>query len=508
VLSALAAAAALTALVAGLTGAWSPCGFSMVETVGTALGDVREWVRRLACATFLFGCVVGGAVTFAGLAEVGTLVARGDSGAREIAGAALALAAAVADWRGMRIAPQIRRQVPESWRWRMPLPVTCALYGVLLGLGFTTFVLAFATWALAGVSFASASPLTGLAIGLAFGLGRALPVLWIGPRLAGGREEGERMLDGMAREPRLWLGLRRLDALGLGLCALLMSGAATASAAIPASSRVVVASASDPSASEGALAWEELGGMGMLQVGSGPASGLPGSFPAVGPATVAWYGAGTITVASLPSLTVRATVPVPAISALAVSEGWVVYRADEADGRESLLAASLYAPELSRHLAGPLPAGEIGRPSLDGSAVVFTIDTGLGSEIELSHLASGRSGIVRASNPEVELSNPSLLDGRLVYEWADRCVQQLRLGPADTPVGDRVLLSVPSNATRDQGYEESYEHAYNTASTCPNRGVGPGGRLRLGTTAMSGSLIYFTEVYEDPAGARIVSLPR
>ena len=37
-LSALAVAGALTALAAGLTGAWSPCGFSMVDTIGTALG--------------------------------------------------------------------------------------------------------------------------------------------------------------------------------------------------------------------------------------------------------------------------------------------------------------------------------------------------------------------------------------------------------------------------------------------------------------------------------------
>jgi hypothetical protein len=528
-LIALAVAGALTALVAGLTGAWSPCGFSMVDTIGTALGDVRPRVRRLACLTFLLGCLLGGAITFLGLAELGRLIAKGDLGARELAGAALALAAAVADWRGIRIAPQIRRQVPESWRWRMALPVACALYGVLLGLGFTTFVLAFATWALAGVSFASASPFTGLAIGLGFGLGRALPVLWIAPRLANGREDGNRLLDGMAREPRLWLGLRRVDALGLGLCALFMSGTATASAAvlrhargrsasggslvasesrIPPSSRIVAASATDPSASEGAFAWQQLGGVGMLSAGSGEARALPGSFPALGESTIAWYGGGAITVASLPSLAVKATFAVPAVSAVAVSESWLVYRSVELDGEESLLASPLYAPEQSRHLAGPLPAGELGRPSLDGSAAVFTIDTALGSEIELFHLASGRSRIVRSSTDNEELLNPSLLDGRLAFLWVDRCVQQLRMGSATTTKGDRVMLSVPSNVARDRGYEQSYEHAYNTASTCPNRRTGPGGRLRLGTTAMSDSLVYVTELYEDPPGARIISLPR
>ena len=40
-----------------------------------------------------------------------------------------------------RIVPQIRRQLPEHWRRAMPMPLAAALYGVLLGLGFTTFVL-------------------------------------------------------------------------------------------------------------------------------------------------------------------------------------------------------------------------------------------------------------------------------------------------------------------------------------------------------------------------------
>ena len=40
------------------------------------------------------------------------------------------------------------------------------LYGVLLGLGFTTFILTFAVWALAGISVALGDPQLGLLIGL------------------------------------------------------------------------------------------------------------------------------------------------------------------------------------------------------------------------------------------------------------------------------------------------------------------------------------------------------
>jgi hypothetical protein len=184
---------ALTAAVAGVTGAWSPCGFSMVETIGSALGDARRGATLVASATFALGTLIGGVVTFGGLALAGRLVGGGVGGLREGLGAAIALAAAIADWRGVRIAPQIRRQVPERWRWTMPLPLACALYGILLGLGFTTFVLAFAVWALAGISFAAGDPLLGAVVGLAFGAGRALPVLWMAPGLRSGA--GARRLD-------------------------------------------------------------------------------------------------------------------------------------------------------------------------------------------------------------------------------------------------------------------------------------------------------------------------
>ena len=40
----------------------------------------------------------------------------------------------------------------------MPMPVAAGLYGILLGLGFTTFVLSFGVWALAGISVALGDP--------------------------------------------------------------------------------------------------------------------------------------------------------------------------------------------------------------------------------------------------------------------------------------------------------------------------------------------------------------
>ena len=128
--------------------------------------------------------------------------------------AAVALAAAIGEARGARIVPQVRRQVPESWRRRLPVPLAAGLYGVLLGLGFTTFILTFAVWALAGVSVALGDPALGLAIGLAFGAGRLLPVVVLAPR-----RRRRRLHAAMAERPRILRSLRAVDAVALTACA-------------------------------------------------------------------------------------------------------------------------------------------------------------------------------------------------------------------------------------------------------------------------------------------------
>src|SRR5581483_10042227 len=144
-------------------------------------------------------------------------------------------------------------------------------YGLLLGLGFTTFVLTFAVWALAAIAIAAGDLTVGIAVGLAFGLGRALPVMWIAPRL--GTPAGDRALERLALEPRMWLGMRRLDALGLGACAALLAGSSAAAATIPGST--------DPSSDGALLVWQRIGGRGVLDTHTALRR-LPGTLPAVG----------------------------------------------------------------------------------------------------------------------------------------------------------------------------------------------------------------------------------
>ena len=498
-LSGLAACAAITALLAGIAGAWSPCGFSMVETIGSAMGDTKRAATWVASATFTLGAVIGGLVSFGGLALLGEILNAHTGATREALGALLALAAAIADWRGVKIAPQIRRQVPERWRWTQPLPLACGLYGILLGLGFTTFVLAFAVWALAGISLATGDPAVGALIGVGFGLGRAAPVLMMAPSFRN-MGAGARRLDGMATEPRIWLGLRRLDALGLGMCALFLSGASATAAPLP--------SAFDPSASAGELTWQQLAGPALLRSSGGRLTTLPGSDPALGGERIAWRDGGTITVADTSSLTPVSTIAAAGVDALAVSEGWVVYRAVQPNGGEQLVGVSLAQKAPVRYIASATLRGELGRPALSGANVLYTDDTPRRSVIVMVNLASGASRILRAAVRGAELLNPSLLGGRLLYERVDRCAQRLLLGPTLGARGQRVLLRLASSATRDEGYEPGYEHAYNSASRCPNRGTGRGARMLLGPTALSSTDAYVTELWASEGHARIVAVRR
>src|SRR5207302_1939997 len=64
----LSAVLAAAALAAGITGAWSPCGFSMVETLSPQGYAVRLRTTLAACVTFTLGALAGGAATFGGLA--------------------------------------------------------------------------------------------------------------------------------------------------------------------------------------------------------------------------------------------------------------------------------------------------------------------------------------------------------------------------------------------------------------------------------------------------------
>ncbi len=212
---------AITAVVAGATGSWSPCGLSMIATLGPEghAGGRRATVAAL--AAFAPGALLGGVLTFGSLAVAGALLGGAGAAGTTAAAAVVLAGAALLELRGAPIVPQVRRQVPEPWRRVLPLPAAAAGYGVLLGLGFTTYVLTFALPALAATSVALGDPVAGLVIGLAFGAGRALPVLVLAPLAE--HPAGRTATELMAQRPAVLRAFRAAAGLALAACAVVVS---------------------------------------------------------------------------------------------------------------------------------------------------------------------------------------------------------------------------------------------------------------------------------------------
>ncbi|MEA2154369.1 MAG: hypothetical protein QOE11_509 [Solirubrobacteraceae bacterium] len=486
----------LAALVAGVAGAWSPCGFSMVDTLGPDgyAGSMR--VTAIACVAFAAGALAGAVATFGGLALLGAALGTGGAVAGALAAAVL-LAAAAGDAGGRRIVPQVRRQVPESWRRVLPVPLAAGLYGVLLGLGFTTFVLSFGVYALAGACLALGDPGAGVAVGVAFAAGRIAPVVTLAPLQATARGVG--LAGAMGDSPAVLRGIRATGAVALAAAALvLVLGGAPATAAPPAS---LTNAGTDPSAAGGTVAWQlPGGGAGMLQRPGAAAVQLPGADAALGPGDIVWREGAELVVASQDTLAVALRVAAPGAEEPAISDRWLVWRAHEG-AADVLRAVDLLAPgaapvELRRVIA----PDRIGRPSIDGNRAVFHIATRGASRIEEVFVPTRRRAVLRRARSGALLLNPSELGGQLLYVRSSPQGQEVLLGPRRdrSAAADRRLYRTHPTVRRDAGHEPGHHR----------HGAGyPGGRaprlpprapagvdLTLWTTALARGAAYVTSI--------------
>ena len=457
----------LAAIPIGLTGAWSPCGFSMVETVGVR-GEPSRGRTLAACVSFLPGAAIGGVVTFGALAALGGFVGGLGGRASYVLAAAIAVAAALLEARGVRIVPQIRRQLPEGWRWSLPLPLAAGLYGVLLGLGFTTFVLSFGVWALAAISFALGDPATGAAIGLAFGIGRAIPVVVLAP-LADHRI-GIRCTELMAERPSLYRRARLGDALALGVAAMVLvtaSGSATAA-------HVAARPGADPSAAGGQLAFQRPSGAGVLTGAGGQHVALPGREPVIGGHLLADISKGRIEVRRRKTRKRIATLHAAGVDSMAISDSWLVFVQSQA-GHDLLKASRLAAdgtPAAAKLLVRLSHPVRIGHPSLDGAALIYALARPMRSQIVLRHLSSGHWRTV-VSAQRAQLTNPSIRNDKVLFVRAIRERQSAQETAAPPLDQNLVLTDVKGHGARTL-YSQS------------------GGSGRLWTTALAAHKAYVT----------------
>jgi hypothetical protein len=386
----------------------------MVETIGLAGDEGRRWTTIAACATFAPGAVLGGVVTFGLLAALGEATHGAEARVAYLIAAAIAVAAAIAEARGTRIVPQIRRQLPERWRWSMPLPLAAGLYGILLGLGFTTFVLSFGVWALAGISVALGDPTSGLVIGTAFGVGRAIPVLAVAPAVD--TPFATRCIELMAERPSIYRLFRLGDALTLGLVAIALASTSSATAA-----RTVVPHGADPSATGKALAFQRANRAAFLRFG-GRTYNLPGRDPAVGgPYVAVISGADRVAIFDRSTRSPVASVPALGVQALAISREWLSYLAIR-QGRYLLRARRITDPAdpgKVKGIASVSSPAQLGHPSLDGGSVFYAVSRQHRNSIKRHGLKSGKDGTVVRSR-SVQLLNPAAQGKHLLYVRVSR----------------------------------------------------------------------------------------
>jgi hypothetical protein len=309
----------------------------------------------------------------------------------------------------------------------MPMPVAAGLYGILLGLGFTTFVLTFGVFALAGIVFAVGEPAVGLAVGLAFGIGRALPIALVAP--FADRDAGIAVTQAMAERPGIYRGFRVGDGLAL------LAAAAALIVTVPAGAAQTESKpAADPAVGGNAVVYQRPDGTGYLRRG-GDTVRLPGTDPAIGGGRVAVIEGGRIAILSAKDLRRLGSVAAPGADAVAVSRNWVAWRSHHrgVDAMRARKVAKPSAPGPQRSLGSSGRRAQLGRPSLDGNRLVYARAQPGQNVIVKRVLGAKRRKDAKATlvrSRVVGLSNPSLAGGKLLYVRS-------------TPRGDRLKIAAP-----------------------------------------------------------------
>ena len=232
------------------------------------------------------------------------------------------VAAAIADVRGLPIVPQIRRQVPEHWRRVLPLPVATLLYGVLLGLGFHDVRLRRrAVGACRNRLLRRVAPdgRAGQARDSAPAARSRSACLRRSRTIAAGRS----VVDAMAQRPAVLsvADVSRPPALSwsrpLGRLVGDAGGATT------------LGLGTDPSASGTTVVWTSPTGGIARDEGTAETRSVP-AHAAVGGSLIAWRDGETVHVARIADLSAVLDFAVPGVTAVAVSDTWLVTRRQRA----------------------------------------------------------------------------------------------------------------------------------------------------------------------------------
>ena len=382
----------------------------MLETFTPAVCGSR---KRQIVAQALF--TVAAVATAAALGFVLGL-AGASLGARQalLAAAALALVAAAREAGVLRLPlPQSRRQVPERWRFELPLPVWASGYGAGLGAGFFTFQPVSTFWVACAGALALARPLPAALCLSLYGAGRAAMVVW--PR--------RRSADPTAAVERLTTrrgALLRANVVALLTCAVLLGLAPTANGATRVARQAI-----DPSVSGGAVAFARQAGDVVVRPSTGSSVVFRNaSQPALSGDYLAFVDGRGIKVVRWEDGSEVARI-VGNVSRPALHWPNLAFVRREPDA-ERIVVRNLVNGE-QKLPAKVAPSVDLGRPSLRHGRLAWHTVTQKGSRIVVRHLGS-RTQRTIARTRIGRLSNPSLFQRRIVWVDARSGVTYLRRG--------------------------------------------------------------------------------
>ena len=387
----------------------------MLETFTPAVCGSRK--RQIVAQAFFAVAAVGSAV---GLGLVLGLAGAG-LGARQalLAAAALALVGAARESGIVRFPlPQSRRQVPESWRFELPLPVWASGYGAGLGAGFFTFQPVSTFWVACAGALALARPLPAALCLSLYGAGRAAMVVW--PRRRAG--------DPTAAVERL--AARRGALAPANVVALLAVAALLGLAPTASGARLVVRSAIDPSVSWSGVAFARQAGSVVVRASSrADVVFRDASQPALSGQYLALVDGRGILVVRWRDGTEVARIAGTNLSRPALDWPQLAYVRRDA-GAQRIVVRNLVNGE--RKLPVKVaPSVDLGRPSLHNGRLAWQTVTRRGSRIFVRYLATRRSRVV-ARTEIGRLSNPSLFKKRLIWVDARSGATYLRRGTLGT----------------------------------------------------------------------------
>lgn len=404
----------------------------MVETICPVVHGTRKWL--VSVALFTLGAVAAGA-------GVGVLlgVALPLAGGTWLAVVALvALVEGAAEARLLRLpVPQLRKQVPERWRERFPLPVTGLLYGLGLGLGFATYI-PVATLLVVAIGVALVTdPAAGAAVMGAFGFGRAIALAVSTARLRSYEQATGRIerMAGWAARGRV----RRVNAIALVALALVCAVSATTGEA-RAGTKLNLGPdpVADPSASGDYLAFDRINAdgslTGVVRMPDGTFTDLPGTTPDVDGHRVIVDRGPDFQIINLTTMSVVRTI-VTSGQEPALSDRYVVFRRTNSSGRFIVLFNLDTAKEtVISH--SPLEV-DLGAPDISGPRVTFHRNSEKRSSILVYRIDLNRTKhLVRETR--VAFANPSV-DGAMVV-YVQQTLRGMQLYSFNLRSHDRTLL--------------------------------------------------------------------